>query len=137
MDGEIIKWILAQIPSNASGAVIAIAIFMYAVKAQWIPLSVSWKNKKIIAAEEDYKRANYVTREYLMKNCENRQNKLDDTLNRQLDYINEQFKNIFSILQTIDRKITDSSTELTKQISVHDGEIKVLQERTSHHRKDD
>lgn len=125
MDTEFIKFLVflkSQLPAGMTGVVTLAAFFMYAVKAQWIPLSVEWKNKKIIAPEQ----AHYVTEEQLMKNCDVRQTALDKKLEAQ-------FRTVFSLLRSIEKKVDDG----LKNIAINARDIAVLQERTSHHRKDD
>jgi hypothetical protein len=125
-EADFFKWLITQLPSNMTGAAALAALFLFAVKAKWIPLSVSWNNKKIITPEEKH----YVTKEYLAENCEKRQTKLDKNME-------ERFKEIFTLLQVIDRKVDSNIMDTMKQVSQLEGTVRVLQERTSHHRKTD
>lgn len=122
----LLSFIKSQVPGWLMGVINLAAIVLYAIKAKWIPLSFTWGTKKIIAPEERH----YVTKEHLMKNCDDRQSKLDKKLD-------EQFKEVFTLLRDIKDQMETAIKDMTKQIAEHDGSIRVLQDRTSHHRKDD
>ena len=126
MDAELLQVILKQIPSNMLGAAILALLFLYAVKARWIPLSVSWGEKKIIRAEQPH----YITEEVLLKHCKNRQDDLDNSMDKK-------FGEVFKLLRSIEKKVDEGMRDMTAKIADHATEIAVLKERSSHHRKDD
>ena len=65
-----------------------------------------------------------------MDNCEERQKALDGKLDLK-------FKEVFSMLTSIEKKVDEGIKDIAKQIATHAIEIAVLKERSSHHRKDD
>jgi hypothetical protein len=65
-----------------------------------------------------------------MKNCDERQSVLDKKLDAQ-------FKEVFQLLRGIDDKMGTAIKDMTARISEHSTAIAVLQDRSSHHRKDD
>jgi hypothetical protein len=121
---DLVKFIISQLPGGLSSFVILAGLILYAIKAEWIPLY--WRKKEDKPEESKH----YITREQLLDNCEGRQGDLDTKLDKK-------FSEVFRMLRDINKNMELSLKEFATQIAKHDKEIAVLQERSSHHRKDD